>query len=119
MGEEKRRAPRIPIKFLVECRGENVWQSAETDNLSKGGLFVVTDKIEPKGTRVEIFFDITGERAKNVQIEGVVAWVRDNDIETPDGKRLPRGMGVQFIKIFSSEGEEFLEKFVKLKGEYE
>lgn len=116
---EKRRSPRITIKFLVECRGDNVWQSAETDNLSRGGLFVVTDKVEAKGTVLEILFDASGKRAKNVHVEGVVAWVRKDEIETPAGKRFPMGMGVQFIRIFSPEGEEFLDGFVESKREYE
>lgn len=107
---ERRRFPRILVKFLVEYRGEAVWQHAQSYNLSRGGMFIATDKVESPGTHIEIMFEIGKEKVRRIHAEAVVIWNRSREGETEGA---PSGMGVQFLRIFPVDGEKFLEELVK------
>lgn len=117
MTMERRKLPRVSIKFFVEYRGKSVWQNVQSFNLSKGGIFIATEKIEPPGTAVEIIFDVEDKR---IQVESVVRWSRGKIADGADGESLPAGMGIQFLKIFPSGAEKFLKELIeKLGGENE
>ena len=53
MGAERRKYKRVFIRLSVEYRGKNIWQKVEADNISEGGIFLVTERVEPPGTSVE------------------------------------------------------------------
>ena len=110
MGIEKRRYPRVKVKFSVEYRGKNIWQNAEIDNISRGGMFIVTEKIEPPGTNIELIFEV-GKTKRKIQVQGV--WTRTQPQYNQEGKFLPQGMGIQFIKIFPGEAENFLANLIE------
>ncbi len=112
MGVEKRKYPRVKVKFSVEYRGKNVWQNAEIDNISRGGMFIVTEKIEPPGTNIELIFEL-GESKRKIQAQGVVVWTRTQSQHNHEGRLLPQGMGVQFTKIFPGEAENFLADLIE------
>jgi uncharacterized protein (TIGR02266 family) len=110
MGIERRRFPRINVKFFVEYRGEKIWQNAEVKDISKGGMFIITDKIEPPGTKIEVIFEFGKEERRVLQAEGFVVWSRDKDM-TSEG--LPMGMGIEFTKIFPQDGKDYLEELIQ------
>lgn len=112
MGIEKRQHRRIPIKLHVECRGEQAFQSAQCYNLSKGGMYLATEKIENPGSKLEITFEIEDVRRKIIQAEAIVRWTRSTSGKGDDGSFLPPGMGVQFTKVFPSNGIKILEKMI-------
>ncbi|RKY40673.1 MAG: hypothetical protein DRP76_01375 [Candidatus Omnitrophota bacterium] len=112
MGIERRRFPRINIKFSVECRGKNIWQKAESFNLSRGGMFIATEKVEPPGTEINIIFEVGKER-KLIQVNAVVRWSRIRPEYKEKGEGLPAGMGVEFLRIFPSDAKDFLEELIK------
>jgi len=114
MGLENRKHERIPLQLRVECRGKAAMQSAECFNLSKGGMFLSTEKIEEPGTHLEILFEISeGQTKRIIQAEAVVRWTRKSEGKCDDGSFLPPGMGVQFIKVFPFNGIKILEKMIE------
>ncbi len=113
MGIENRKYQRAYLRFSVEYRGQNIWQKVDTENVSEGGLFVVTDKIEPPGSLVEIMFTFGGKDKRLVCVQGKVAWIRDKPVINPKGENLPRGMGIQFTKFLSLESRKFMAEQIK------
>ncbi len=108
MAIERRRYVRVQIKILVEYRSKRIWQNVETLNLSQGGMFVVTDKIEPPGTLVDVLFEIERDHErKKIFAKAKVVWVRERPQISCGGKLLPVGMGLEFLKIFPSECKDF------------
>lgn len=111
---EKRKYKRAYIKFPVELRGKSFWQYIEAKDISAGGMFVVTDKIEPPQTKVEALFELGEEKERQfIQAEGVVAWNRPNPITDETGKIQPKGMGIMFTKLVPLSAKEFIDRLVK------
>jgi len=111
---ERRRYPRVSVKFSVEYRGKNIWQNAEAYNLSQRGVFIATERIEPPGTRIEILFEVGKEDVRRIHVDATVVWTRQK-VETIDGGGfLPAGMGIKFEKIFPSDGEAFLKEMIAM-----
>lgn len=112
--EEKRRHKRTYIKLPVECRGKSYWQYIEARDISAGGMFVVTDKVEPPRTKVEIMFELGEEKDKRfILAEGAVAWNRPNPIMDETGKVQSAGMGIMFTKLTPLSAREFIDQLVK------
>ena len=112
--QEKRKHKRTYIKLPVECRGKSYWQYIEARDISAGGMFVVTDKVEPPRTKVEIMFELGEEKDKRfILAEGVVAWNRPNPIMDVTGKVQSAGMGIMFTKLTPLSAKEFIEQLVK------
>jgi uncharacterized protein (TIGR02266 family) len=89
---------RIPLSLEVEYRTAGAFLVAYTSNLSKGGLFIETDRPAPVGTALMLSFTIpSGEK---LQVRAAVAWVRP---QPNDGK--PAGMGVEFEGLDGHHGE--------------
>ena len=73
MSEEHRRHPRIPTQQHVWVEGQDVRVSAEARNMSKGGMFVVSEGDAPAiGTTLQIKFEDPHEGHVEVQME--VVW---------------------------------------------
>lgn len=109
MAVEKRRFPRVCVSFLVEYRGEKIWQHAQARDISRGGLFLVTNKIEPPGTKMEVIFEFGKETKRKLQAEGVVMWVRD---KKQDNTNLPVGMGIEFRRLFPQDAVKYLDGII-------
>lgn len=113
MDRDNRQYPRINAKFCVDCRSKNIWQNAQVFNISRGGMFIAAEKIEPVGTVLEVTFDFGKEDARKIQAKAEVVWSRQEVCSREDGKNLPPGMGVKFLKIFPKEAEDFLEELIR------
>ncbi len=112
--EERRKHKRAYIKLPVECRGKIYWQYIEARDISAGGMFVVTDKVEPPRTKVEIMFELGEEKDKRfILAEGTVAWNRPNPIMDKTGKIQSAGMGIMFTKLAPLSAKEFIDQLVK------
>jgi hypothetical protein len=75
--QDQRRHPRIPVQQNVWVEGQDVRISAKTRNISKGGMFVVSEGDGPAiGTTLQITFEDPHEGSVDVQME--VVW-RDGD----------------------------------------
>lgn len=119
--EEKRQYKRAYIKFPVECRGKNFWQVIEATDISAGGIFVVTDKLEPPGTKIEIMFEFgEGDEKKIIYAEGEVAWMRPKPVNDGSGSaKQPAGMGIKFTKLVPLTAKDFIDRIVEKKKQEE
>lgn len=112
--EEKRRHRRAFIKLLVEYRGRSFWQMVEARDISAGGMFIATDKVEPPQTKIEVIFELGKDNnKKTIRAEGVVAWSRAHAIKDDKGETSPAGMGIMFTKIFPFVSKEVIDSLVK------
>lgn len=112
--EERRKQKRAFIKLSVEYRSKNFWQMIEALDVSTGGMFLATDKIEPPQTKIEIMFEIGKEPHKKiVHAEGVVTWSRLKAVKDEKGNIQPAGMGVMFTKMTPSAAKLSIENMIK------
>ncbi|TAN62291.1 hypothetical protein EPN16_01820 [bacterium] len=112
--DEKRKYKRAFIKLAVEYRGKNFWQMVEANDISAGGMFVATDKVEPAQTKIEVIFELGKEPyKKTIRAEGVVAWSRAQAAKDEKGEAVPAGMGIMFTKTFPFVSKEIFENLLK------
>jgi Tfp pilus assembly protein PilZ len=95
---DMRIAPRHNVKENLRVRiwkSETPEQSAESINLSEGGIFFVTDAVFQRGEEIEVFLqmpkEVTGEPATAWRCTGQV--MRIQPMNSPRGKL---GVGVRF-----------------------
>ena len=113
-GMEKRKHKRAYIKLSVECRGKNFWQMVEAQDISAGGLFLATEKVEPAQTKLEIMFELgKDDKKKTIRAEGVVAWNRPQAVKDVKGEMQPAGMGIMFTKVTPLASKNIIEDIVK------
>jgi type IV pilus assembly protein PilZ len=89
---------RIPLALEVEYRTAGAFLVAYTANLSKGGLFIETERPLAAGTDLMLRFSIPDHGP--IEVRGLVAWIRPAAV---DGK--PAGMGVEFEHLDARHGE--------------
>lgn len=89
---------RIPLSLEVLYRTAGAFLVSYTSNLSKGGLFIETDRPLAVGTDLLLRFTIPEHGP--IEVTGVVAWIRPT---VADGK--PAGMGVEFEQLDARHGE--------------
>ncbi|MFH1577458.1 MAG: PilZ domain-containing protein [Candidatus Omnitrophota bacterium] len=115
--EEKRKYKRAYIKLSVEYRGKSFWQVVEAQDLSAGGMFIVTDKVEPPQTQIDIMFSFGEGDKKFIHAQGVVAWSRPKPKDDGNGNIEPAGMGIMFTKFLPSRSQGFIDEVIKKMGE--
>jgi type IV pilus assembly protein PilZ len=106
-----RKFERLDTVVEVSISSDNTFWTGLTHNVSKGGLFVVTDAPLPLGTMLSFRLSLDGRRA--VDVRGVVRWVRGLDSGDDD---LPPGMGVQFTTLDRTT-ERAIEAFIQQRRE--
>lgn len=113
-GSEKRKYKRAYIKLTVECRGKNFWQMVEAQDISAGGMFVATEKLEPPQTKLEVMFELgKDDKKKIIRAEGIVAWNRPQSAKGEKGEIQPAGMGIMFTKVTPLASKNIIEDMIK------
>ena len=80
---------RAPVQIQIEYGGEGPFFSAQSLNISRGGVFLQTEYLLPPGRAVQLNFQLPA--GPRVSARGRVIWTR------PTGDpRGPAGMGIQF-----------------------
>ena len=115
--EEKRQFKRAFIKISVEYRGKSCWQVVEAQDISAGGMFIATEKIEPPQTKVDIMFSFGKNDKKFIHAQGVVVWARSKPSQDEEGNLLPAGMGIMFTKFLPARSKDFINNLIEEKGE--
>lgn len=110
--EEKRKYKRIDVRLTVEYRSQNLWHMIEARDISVGGMFLVTDKIEPPQTKIEVMFEFGEEQKKLIPAEGIVRWCRPKPAKDETGEMQPAGIGIEFTKL-PLAAKDFIDKRVK------
>jgi uncharacterized protein (TIGR02266 family) len=89
--EHRRSDRRYDRQLSIDVEGDGVSFSANTRNLSLGGVFIDTDQRLPFGSKVSLRFTVP-TATETIQVEGQVRW-----IETEEGQ--VRGIGIQFAGL--------------------
>jgi uncharacterized protein (TIGR02266 family) len=106
----RRHFRRVAADFVAEVRRvegspeELEGISSRVKNLSSGGVFVETQKLQPVGSVIEIRFSV-GPKVRPMRALGVVRWTSSD----PGSQ----GMGVQFVEVdegVTSEVDGYVEK---------
>lgn len=105
--QEKRRFIRVPFRATVDYRTEGKSQTGMARNLARGGLFIETDEILPKGTRVDLQWSF-GEKTR-IKAAGVVAWTKSGS------QGVPGGIGLQFTEISSENRSTIIDYVVQTR----
>ena len=111
--EEKREYKRAYVKVAVEYRGKNFWQIVEAQDISAGGMFLSTDKIESNDTKIEVMFTFGGNKKKFIHAEAVVVWGRPKVSKDENGNILPAGMGIKFTKFLPFRSKDLIDEAIK------
>lgn len=86
--DEKRREPREALTLKVEYAGAEDLVSDYTENISRGGTFVLTNRELAEGAAVRLVLSFPG-LIKPLPLTGIVKWVRTEPADQ-------RGVGVEF-----------------------
>lgn len=89
-GRPMRRTLRVPTHLKVRFTRGSTIDISSTQEISEGGLFLITRRPLAPGTPLHLEID-TGDPDGPIAVEGTVAWVRSGD----DGSG-PSGMGIRF-----------------------
>ncbi len=103
-GNDKRVHERVDVKLEVTFNTGKQLISSYMNNVSRGGLFIRTEKPLPLNTEVELNFRLP-DSYKVFKTRGLVVWN-----SPPGGKKIP-GMGVQFREM-SAEDQEIIDKVI-------
>ena len=85
-----RRTLRVPTHLKVRVTRGSTIDISSTQEISEGGLFLITRHPLAPGTPLHLGID-TGSADGPIEVEGTVAWVRSNEDESG-----PSGMGIRF-----------------------
>lgn len=99
---------RMQAVLVVTARGPHEVMRGMTENLSRGGLFVATEKMLEPDTEVDLSI-VFPETRGVVDVVAVVRWVR------PPGGRMPPGMGLEFVEL-SDEADRVILAFLEASG---
>ena len=100
---DARKHPRSEILLKVEYPGYEDFLHDYTENISKGGTFVYSERDWKVGDRLRLTLSFPG-LLRPIQIRGEVAWLR----KEPD-----RGVGVRFLFDENPESEQRLMELVR------
>ncbi len=92
--KDRRSHQRIPVQVRVRIQYTGQEFSAESRNLSAGGVFLETDQRVPVGTRVQLRFTVPIIAKYPIRAEGEVVWV---------GGDVPPGLAVRFTNILEDD----------------
>jgi len=96
---DRRHSLRRRVRLAVELEGDHR-RRAHTEDVSVGGLFVVTDHLRTVGSRVRLRLKVRG---RTEELVGKVCWIRTQG-EDGRSRREARGLGLKIISL-SSKGK--------------
>ncbi len=100
--EGRRAAPRRDARFRVRLRDEGALNDFYTRNISRGGMFLVTNKLLPTGSKLELLV-VHPVSGREFALEARVRWT------SSEGGEEDRGMGVALVPRTADQEEEFIE----------
>jgi uncharacterized protein (TIGR02266 family) len=95
-GRQARKYDRIDASVEVTGSSQNTFWTGITRNVSRGGLFLVTDDPMPIGTILAFRLRLD-TLPSEVEVRGIVRWIRPPSED--EDEDLPAGMGIQFASL--------------------
>ena len=90
--EEKREAPRIEVKLMVDLKTTYIYSTASVLNISRTGLFIKTPNPLPEGSEIEIGIYFGNDKKAQI-FKAIVRWQRSKSMGM-----VPAGMGVKLLE---------------------
>ena len=100
MTRGRRMHERAPVVLAVSYRSTGGFLVSYSLNISRGGLFLESDSPLPVGTSLTLRMQIPGGSTEAHEIQGHVAWIREEESE--EGRP---GMGLAFDGVDESMGQ--------------
>ncbi len=100
----RRGHPRLRTVLAVTARGPHELMRGLTENLSRGGLFVVTRHALDPGTEMDLSL-VFPEIGQVLDVVAVVRWVR------LESASQPAGMGLEFTEL-PTGGDAVIDQFL-------
>jgi len=97
----RRIGKRVSGKISISFQKADDFFRAYIANLGEGGLFIHTTKNLPVGSLLDLEFSLPDSN-QAITTKGKVVWIRPQDMST---KKMPPGMGIQFIDMNSNDKE--------------
>mgnify|MGYP001327099566 CR=1 FL=1 len=114
---ERRKTPRVMVRVLVDYESSDTYFYDYSNNLSEGGIYIETDRIQSVGSKITLRFTLPGiDRV--FEATGHVTWAyqpKSGDGGPPTDV-LGKGMGIQFDTIEPADKkfiQEYLNKHIK------
>ena len=108
-GSERRVHTRVPVDLRVDYKSEDTFLFASITNISEMGIFIETRTPLPKGTQLNLEFELPkGGRFKE---RGEVMWVNPF---RPTGPNLNPGMGIRFLELSREARSKIVELVRKI-----
>lgn len=102
-GGERRQNLRLPTRMLVEYQSHDALESALIRNISRGGLFISTDRPAPVGSQITLLVRVGGGRTTELPAEVASTAATDSH-----GRR---GMGCKFVGLTTDQQKLVEEMF--------
>ena len=108
MEAQRRQSTRFQVDLELTLQSESTIWIGHAENVSDGGVYVVSKELKPIGTEVEMTLKLPGANMAPVWAVGVVVWIRD-----ASGKvDAPLGMGIQF-RLIADDALRRIRDFVR------
>lgn len=104
--ENPRAFPRFEVEASVDYTGTEILLNHRIQNLSLGGLCILTDALEAVGTVVDLVITFR-ELDTSITARGEVVWANKDD---------PMDLGIRFVDL-DTERKETLRKYLTLTRE--
>lgn len=108
----KRKYERVPIYENVKYYHNDVEYSGHIHVISKGGAYIIGERMMPKGSLIQLKFSIS-KTHESLDIPGKVVWNFDSKEKFPQLLATAQGMGIQFTEI-SGEAENAIIRYMAL-----
>jgi uncharacterized protein (TIGR02266 family) len=105
--DPRRSTRRHAVEADVGFQSESHFYTGFTQDVSEGGLFLATFKLQPIGTEMALSFTLPDGHL--VSCTGTVRWIREYNDRDPNSSA---GMGVQFKRL-ENEDRKAIERFLK------
>jgi len=105
----RRDGKRVSGKISISFKKADDFFKSYIANLGEGGLFIHTTKNLPVGSLLDLEFNLPDSN-QAITTKGKVVWIRPQDMST---KKMPPGMGIQFIDMNPNDNELLKNYIVK------
>lgn len=106
----RRGATRIDAELDIGFGSDNNFYTGFSENISEGGIFIVSYEARKLGDRLIVRFTLPGYDHP-IEVTAEVKWVRERD-EASDTKP---GYGLQFVDLGESD-REVIERFIRKRA---
>ena len=101
-GRDRRKLKRMVKRIPAAFEGGDMRGRGHIKNVSKGGLFLRTDVLPPRGTQVRVLFH--NRDGSKIEVRGTVTW-NTSELDAEDQRATRPGFGM----YFDATGSDFRE----------